>query len=149
MELTLKSIEWKALLVGILATLFMVILLVAAASLVADIVLLKAYNRDYSFSLFSKDYSGFFVFSLNPNQSDAGYASAYEDFYKRWFPIISGIASTFGFLIGGYVTGRLAKTRKVLHGIIIGAVIAIISLSWVTPISIASAYGGAVLASRQ
>ena len=149
MESELKSIEWKALLIGTLATFVLVILLVSVASVIADIVLLKTHNKDYTFSFYSKDDGGFFAFSLNPKQNDFGYAANYEHFYKTWFPIISLIVSTLGFLLGGFVAGRLAKTHTVLYGIIPGAIIAIIYLSWITPFSIAGAYGGAVLASRK
>ncbi len=94
MEISLKSINWKALLIGTFATLILVLLLVAISSLTADMVLLKKYNKDYSFSLFSKEDAGFFVFSLSPKQNDAGYANAYEHFYKIWFTFISVIVST-------------------------------------------------------
>lgn len=149
MELTLKSIEGKTLLIGTLVTLIIVILLVTVVSLIADIVLLKVYNKDYSFSLLSKDDAGFFVLSLNPIQNDSGYVAAYEQFYKTWFPIISAVVSTLGFFSGGYLTGKLAKTHTVLHGIIPGAIITIIFLSWITPLNIAGSYGGALLAKRK
>ena len=145
----MKSIEWKTLLIGLCATFIIVISLITVTSVIADTVLLKTHNKDYTFSIFSKDDFGFFTFTLNPKQTDSGYAADYEHFYRTWFPIISVAVSTFGFLLGGYVTGRLAKTRTVLHGSIAGSIIAIIFLSWITPICIASAYGGAVLASRK
>ena len=122
-ECSLKSINWKTLLIGTCATFILVLLLLTVSSLTADIVLLKIYNNDYTFSLFSKEDGGFFVFSLNPKQNDAGYAASFEHFYKDWFPFISVIVSTLGCLLG--------------------------SLSWPAPIGIAGSYGGALLARRK
>jgi uncharacterized BrkB/YihY/UPF0761 family membrane protein len=62
---------------------------------------------------------------------------------------MSLFVSTLGFLLGGFVTGSIAKTSPVLHGVIAGTIIATIFLSWITPISIAGAYLGATLARRK
>lgn len=135
---TAKHIEWKTLLVGTIATLIIVITLVVTASTVADILFLSKYNKSYTFSIFEKD-GGFLNFSLDPNQPDAGYASAFEKFYTKWFPFISLVLSSLGILLGSYLTGKIAKTRIVLHGVIAGTIIGVLSLSWLTPLGIAAA----------
>lgn len=133
MNKAIKHLEWKTLLIGTVATFTFVISLVAIASYLTDIVLFSVQKKAI-------------VFSIAPEQVDSKFDAYWQRFYEQWFWIISLVVSSLGFLLGGLVTGLIAKGRFVLHGTIAGAIVAIVFLSWATPISIAAASYGAVLA---
>lgn len=142
---TTKHIEWKTLLVGSIATLIIVIVCIVISSTLTDLILFSIYGKPFHFSLFPKSSDGFAIYSIEPEN----WTEPFDHFHKLLSQVIGLIASVLGYFLGGFFTAKKAKSWLVFHGAIAGAVSAVVLLSRATPIYVAGAYFGAMLASRK
>jgi hypothetical protein len=70
-----------------------------------------------------------------------------REYYGQWHIVsLQVVLISLGFVVGGYVTAKLAKNKAYLHSAIVGGAVSVVILSLFIPIYIIAAIAGAYFA---
>ena len=141
----IKDIQWKTVIIGSIFIFLIIIVMGTITMALADIILYSVYKIPFHFALFPKTGNGFVIYTLELN----GYSETLDRYYKPITLTIGLFVTILGYFLGGFITAKKATLSFVLNGTIAGLISAVLLLSWGTPLYIASAYFGALLASRR
>jgi len=70
-----------------------------------------------------------------------------QEYYSQWNIVsLQVVLISLGFLVGGFITAKVSKSKVFLHSSIVGGAVSLITLSLFIPVYVMSAIAGAYLA---